>query len=286
MIPHINFRDAALRYAKLGWKVLPLAYGSKVPAIPYDRKQPKHLQGVYLATDDPEQIERWSKVYPRANIGLACGMASGVIVIDIDPRNGGDRAIAELAFKGRVIPPCPKAETGNKGTHLLFRADPRIKNSKNKIGPGIDVKSSGGYIVVAPSWIKPSDSGPGGSYRWIVPPEEIALPRLPVWMSSMLCPIEPPRDMSGDLSGGFFGSRSVNRLARWIERSHVGERNNRLYWASCRCGELVRDRKVSPSAASAALVHAARSVFAESEMPEVRATIQSGLKSSIGGGKP
>ena len=50
----------------------------------------------------------------------------------------------------------------------------------------------GGYIVAAPSWIGPSKAGPGGTYRWEVSPFEVPVPRLPIWLITMLAPIKRP----------------------------------------------------------------------------------------------
>ena len=112
-------------------------------------------------------------------------------MVDVDPRNGGDASLAALAAKGRVLPPGPRQRTGNGGWHYFFKADPRIGGSKGRLGRGIDVKSTGGYIVVAPSWIRQSDNGPGGPYTWEVSPFDVAVPRMPIWLTTMLCP--PPR---------------------------------------------------------------------------------------------
>lgn len=77
----MRFVDAALPLIERGWKVFPLAPGTKVPAI--SRKAGG--QGVLDASRDRAQIETWGRRWPRSNIGLACGRDSGFTVIDIDP---------------------------------------------------------------------------------------------------------------------------------------------------------------------------------------------------------
>src|SRR5260221_12533215 len=84
--------DAALAYAAQGIPVFPLAPGMKVPAISKDEGG----RGFHDATTDTERIRRWWKRWPRANIGIPTGSASGWVVIDIDPRHGGDRSLAAL----------------------------------------------------------------------------------------------------------------------------------------------------------------------------------------------
>lgn len=266
MTAKMQFVAYAMKYAALGWKVLPLAPGSKVPAI-------KGGHAVKDASAYEDDIRAWGRLHRDANIGIACGLPSGIIVIDVDPRNGGEASMRALTAKGRVIPPCPRARTGNGGWHLFMRFDPRVAGSKNKLGAGIDVKSTGGYVVGAPSWIRPSQSGPGGSYRWEVSPFDVEVPRLPIWAASMLAPIQRPKPTyESDPGGG-----DIEALARFVAAAPEGERNNRLHWAACRVGELVSRHKVSAASSIQRLSQAAAACGLKG--PEVLATIQSGLKS-------
>jgi hypothetical protein len=258
----VDFTSAALRYAELDWKVFPLAAGTKVPAI-------KGGHGVKDASGDPAQIRDWGRLYPNANIGIACGLPSGIVVIDIDPRNGGDATLAKLAAKGHVPPPGPRARTGNGGWHFICRFDSKVTNSTSRLGPGVDIKSTGGYVVAAPSRIRASRDGSGGTYRWEVSPFDVAVPRLPLWMTSVLAP--PPRPkFETDVRGG-----DIESLARFVATSPEGERNKRLYWAACRAGEMIAKRKASGSACFNRLAAAAAASGLKG--PEVMRTIEGGL---------
>ena len=62
-------------------------------------------RGYLDATDDPDTITSWWTRWPSANVGLACG-GSGLTIIDIDPRNGGDVVWDELA-RNRALPDRP-----------------------------------------------------------------------------------------------------------------------------------------------------------------------------------
>jgi hypothetical protein len=244
----IDFSKEALRYAGIGWCVFPLGQGSKMPAI-------KGGHGVKDASLCPDDIRAWGRGYARANIGVACGASSGIVVIDVDPRNGGYKSLARLAARGHVLPNGPRARTGNGGIHHFFRFDPRIANSKNKLGAGIDVKSTGGYVVVAPSQMGPSKSGPGGSYRWEVSPFDVDMSRLPIWLMTTLAPpTPPPRYRHLECR---YGSSNVDGLAKWVAQGAEGERNNRLHWAACRVGEMAKEHKVDAAAAGQSLVSAA-----------------------------
>lgn len=257
----VDFLPAALRYAEMGWPVFPLGANSKLPAI-------KGGHGVKDATTDHGQIRDWAKSFPYANIGLACGKPSGFFVIDIDPRNGGERSIATLIAKGLSFPPCPTARTGGGGTHLFFRLDPRITNSKNRLGPGIDVKSTGGYVVGAPSRVLQQD-GIEGRYEWVRNGHLMAPPS---WLIQKLLP-PPPRPMPQ--SSAVAATGDVRSLLRFIETAPEGERNKRLYWSACRVGEMIRANKVSKDGAERLLLASAAAVGLQG--PEAVRTIASGL---------
>ena len=91
-----------------------------------------------------EVQECWSK-WPEANIGMATGHLSGVVVIDCD---------SEKATK-RFIEAYPEAEntrqveTG-RGRHFYFQFVEGIQNDAGKLlGPGIDVRGEGGFVAEA-----------------------------------------------------------------------------------------------------------------------------------------
>ncbi|KKK61234.1 hypothetical protein LCGC14_3016340, partial [marine sediment metagenome] len=71
----------ALKYAELGWKILPIVPKQKVPLTAH---------GVKDATDHPDTIRAWWEHWPDANIAVACGRASGVYVVDVDVSAAGD----------------------------------------------------------------------------------------------------------------------------------------------------------------------------------------------------
>lgn len=105
-------------------------------------------RGVLEATQDAKKIEWWWNARPDANLAIALG--DGVIVIDVDPRNGGARSLADLQNKFGELPITLTAHTGGAGKHLFFEAE-GIANSTGVLGPGLDVKSDGGYVVASPS---------------------------------------------------------------------------------------------------------------------------------------
>ena len=141
-------------------------------------------RGHLNATTDPDQIAAWD--WTDRNIGIC--PPEGVTVWDIDPRNDGDRTWKEMT-DGRVLPETPIAKTGGGGLHVFFRVPDGMRPRK---GPGIDLKTSTGYLVAAPSL-----HHSGERYAWEVGPE-VPIAEAPVFL---LEPVQDrlPRDWSKSL---------------------------------------------------------------------------------------
>ena len=172
----MNLARAAQAYAGLGWAVLPLKPKDKIPLIPRARGG----QGVLDATTDAEKIGGWWSRWPAASVGLAMGGASGeIFALDIDPRNGGDESLALLLEQHGKLPDTVEALTGGGGRHIILRGGVR----GTVLAPGIDVKSTGGYIVAPPS-IHPN----GRPYVWEASsrPDEVQVALAPDWLMKML----------------------------------------------------------------------------------------------------
>jgi Bifunctional DNA primase/polymerase, N-terminal len=268
------FIEAADLYISLGFKVFPLGHGSKLPAI-------KGGKGFKDATDDQAKIDAWAKAFPKCNIAIATGEPSGIVVIDVDPRNGGFDSLSKLAGGGNLFPACPSAKTGNNGRHLYFRLPSGLKSSKDRLGPGIDIKSTGGYVVAAPSWIAPTDAGPGGSYQWLISPKSTAIPPLPRWAVEKLMPTPKLAARFEPMVTAETAHRSLEGMARRLATSGKGQRNTLLNWAAFNAGALIREGKLSGALADHRLTQAA--LAAGLDLSEIKATIASGFKGGDGG---
>ena len=221
----MNFLDSAFYLVSFGWKVFPLMRGSKIPAL----SKKAGGNGCLDATDDEEIIADWDYHLPGANIGIATGIPSGIMVIDLDPRNGSEESIAKLKAKKQEFPATVTAKTANGGLHLYYALEPELKNSKSVLAPGIDMKTTGGYVVGPPSVL----TG-GKRYEWINSPLGGSLPRLPRWAVEALKPKPQPVFKQMEYSGL---PQDVAPLANFVASSSGGERNKRLYWAGCRAAE-------------------------------------------------
>lgn len=128
--------DLALHHAARGWPVFPLAPGTKDPIA--------NSHAYKDATCDRRIIEqRWS-VIPEANIGIATGLRSGLLVIDIDPRKTTNwrESLQELA-----LPPTFTVRTAKGGFHLYFAFVGTDITIGANLLPGIDWRCNGGYVV-------------------------------------------------------------------------------------------------------------------------------------------
>lgn len=163
----------SLAYASAGWEVIPLRPRHKEPAI----AKRDGGNGVLDASTDLTQIVAWWSKWPTANIGGR--VPSGVVVVDIDPRNGGlDSWAALVAEHGQVSTRTAWSGRGDLGRHLYLRHPGGPLNAT--IGAGLDVKTNAGYTVLPPS-IHPDSGDP---YRWEDPAAPIVA--APEWLADLL----------------------------------------------------------------------------------------------------
>ena len=177
-----DLREAAVEYAQNGWSVFPLLPRSKHPngkLVP---------QGYHEASDWAPDCLYWWEREPNGNIGLAC-RRSGILVLDVDPRHGGDDSIFEE--EKRLGPlDTMTAMTATGGEHLFFKHPGDVYNFRKELAPGIDIKDRG-YVVLPPSV---RDTGVYSWDEWTVPAE---LPG--EWLKAMVWQ-RPQRPLRGVLS--------------------------------------------------------------------------------------
>ena len=164
-----GFPVAALALAVF-FRAHPLKVKEKTPLIVAWQK---------VATREESTLLKWGEEFPNANVGIATG--DGLVVVDIDPRHGGDVALAALELEHGPLPETVTVDTGGGGVHYYFKepAGEKLRNSAGLIGEGIDVRANGGYVVAPPS-VHPS----GGVYNWRAGhgPDDLAVAELPRWI--------------------------------------------------------------------------------------------------------
>lgn len=133
---------AALGYAAKGRAIIPLQPQGKVPLTEHGLKD---------ASTDTSVIRGWWKEWPHANIGILTGTQSGCFVLDVDGETG-EQSLRALEATHGLLSPTVEIITG-RGRHLYFRHPETgaIRNSAGKLGDGLDVRGSGGYVVAPPS---------------------------------------------------------------------------------------------------------------------------------------
>lgn len=170
------FARYAVRYARKGFPVFPLAPLSKKPL------RGKH--GLSEATIDERQIAEWGRECPDSNIGLLTGPES-FNVVDIDPDNGGFDTEQMLREEDKLWPDTPMQLTRSGGRHILLQHHDLIITGTDRLGPGIDFRGAGGYIVAAPSIVRDPETGHIGKYSWLCWPKTGIAPA-PDWMIELL----------------------------------------------------------------------------------------------------
>jgi hypothetical protein len=177
---------AALELAEvLGWPVFPCwwAEDGRCACGEAECSEGKHPlgklvpNGLLNASADPAVIRRWWEACPEANVAVRTGESCWVL--DLDGLDG-IRAFNQRAQAYPDLPETPSVLTGGGGRHLYFSPDPRVKNGSKLAGAPIDVRGTGGYVLVPPSdHVK-------GCYRWERPATKYELEPAPGWVLDLV----------------------------------------------------------------------------------------------------
>jgi len=272
--------NAALAAAQRGWRVFPLVPDAKRPAVRgWERR----------ATTDPDRIRRCWTAGPYG-VGIACG-PSGLLVVDLDlpkpdehtgtPGGTGADVLARLAAQHDQ--PYPDATyavaTGSGGRHLYFTAPTgrTWRNTAGRLGPLIDTRAAGGYVVAAGSTVN------GKPYRVVTDTEPAPLPD---WLARLLDPPAAPPVPAGPvrLDTGRYGAYVARAIAGEVRRvrDEPDNHNGALYIAACALGQLVAGGALTDTDVRSVLLDAfAVHIAAEPQhhnQREAHNTISSGLK--------
>lgn len=138
-----NRLKTALQYATAGIPVFPVR----------EDKTPYINQWEQQATTDKTQIEKWFReiCLGGCNFGAAIGRAD-IVVIDTDRHGKGDgeESLSALEAEGGFcFPETFTVHTPSGGVHRYYKASGY--RSKNNLREALDVKSNGGYVVIAGS---------------------------------------------------------------------------------------------------------------------------------------
>ena len=282
--------EAALAYARYGKPVFPnfavLKKSATLENPDYD-KHPCTTNGFRNATKDSGQIEAWWHKRPDALIGMPMGSASGLFVIDLDVKHGenGFETLAALEAEFGPLPETLMAETWSGGRHLFFQfpsLDPTkykpLGNSAKLLGPGIDTRGEGGYIIVPPSPIG------GKYYRYINDAKpailtEWAIEKLRKSIVEAQAAQAPPPPLSYmDIANGgtAYGLAALEEILREMANCPKGKSNETLNKLSFRLGQLVSSNDLTVSAAES-IKYCSR-LTARNTREEIEKTFNSGFQ--------
>ena len=181
----IRLADRAAQLAEAGFHVFP-AYGvvdgrcecgnprcespGKHPAVKGWREQ---------ASSDPRRVREWWYQHEGRNPAVATG--NGLVVLDVDGKEGAE-TLRRLEEEHGTLPPTPCVLTG-RGKHFYFRWNSRLSNSTSRLGPKLDIRGDGGYVIGAGA-----RHASGREYDWKpgCSPKDLPMAELPSWIPALL----------------------------------------------------------------------------------------------------
>lgn len=221
-------------YLGLGWRIFP-CHSIENRACTCGRvncespgKHPRVRHGVNEGTTDIDRVKAWYANFPSSNWGLSTGRESGVFVVDVDERKGGfdswDSWVEEHIPGG--LPATLTSHTGGGGRHYFFKYPSDEVDIGNKVNwlPGVDIRSNGGYVILAPG-----RHISGGQYAW------------ENWGHSIA---DAPADLITALVSGSSGGISDTKLGtldQLLNGIDEGGRDDTIFRAACRLRRQLGD---------------------------------------------
>jgi len=225
-----NLADEALWISREGFPVFPVERHSKKPLV---RWQPYQQR---LQTE--QEVKNWWERWPEANIGMATGSLSRLVVLDCDSPDALEIFITSFPEARDTA----QAQTG-RGRHFYFAWEPGIRTASAILGPGIDLRGEGGFII-----LPPSVHSNGKIYEWLNDSDPLPLP--------------PP--LKQTLTGYFKHEPGFKSGETPSDRIRVGQRNTVL---TSLAGSM-RQRGMTEQAIEAAL-HAENRLSCDPPLPEI-----------------
>jgi len=282
---------AAQHYAHCGLSVFPcqaigLRDGQRVCTCgrsdcAHPGKHPATANGYHDATRDPEMINQWWRQTPNRNIGLVVGADAGVLVVDVDPRNGGDTSWLKVIADHTLPNDTLIAATGGGGLHI-FVEWPTGQNGirlPSKLAKGIDLRYKG-YIIAPPGL-----HITGGLYRW----QEGSKPAPWSWLEPQLgelaktnqpkVSVIPVVATEGEKR---VATASLLTACVAVQHAQIGDRNRTLYKEAYSIGGLVGGSLLDRDAVYKALYEAGSHLLDETfPVEELTRTIDHGIDEGI-----
>jgi putative DNA primase/helicase len=280
---------AALEYADC------IPYFAVFPVNPAD-KSPLCAHGFKAASTDEQQIRTWWTRWPNAMIGMPTGGRTELWVLDIDVdvarKIDGRETMVRLEAKHGSLPATLTSATPRGGTQLFFRWFNylNISTSCSRIGPGIDVRANGGYVVLPPSL-----RADGVPYRWLTA-DDHPIMTAPFWLvelgrkqtrpiidlneaSAILCK-SPSARSARDYA---WAKTALNRECENVAAAAAGTRNHALNLAAFNLFQIVAAGLLNEQDVREWLFAAANAcgLVADDGARQVSETIKSGARAGM-----
>ena len=257
--------NSALSWLERGFAVFPLKPRDKRPLgslVP---------NGLKDASRDPAVIRDWWRRAPQANIGVITG--GGTFVVDLDGPEAKS-AWADMCGRNGDVPKTLCTKTA-RGWHMFFSAPQEIPNSASRLGPKIDIRGAGGYVVAAPS------VHPDGPIYTIL--RDLPIAEAPRWIIDLAMPDERPEPAPAPMQTWRSANAklaAVPSILVLVTRAREGERNAIVFWAGCRFGEMVAERLIGEQEAGGLLVEAAMcaGLISKEAIATVRSAFRQGAR--------
>jgi hypothetical protein len=207
---------AALKLARKG-----------VPVFPCDAdKRPLTPHGFKDASADGNLVGEWWMRWPDALVGVPTGIKFCVLDLDLqhaEAKAWYDQHRAKLPLTRTHV-------TRSGGRHLLFKASSQVGCSTSKLGPHIDTRGLGGYVIWWPA-------------HGLEVLHEQSLHPVPDWIIEALnakpkvVPYRPRETLR--VTGN--AQNKLSGIIRSVAFAQEGERNRLCFWGACRLREMVED---------------------------------------------
>lgn len=263
-------------------RVTPGAFTARGMPIPADRRQwnAYRLSGgkgePYSASIDAHTRKRGSEIQPGHLIAIDCDTS---LAADGSVSGDGFRELGELAaargtaldLSGCVVVSTPGHGEHGPGVHLWWAID---KSRPVRPGP------LPGHPLIEVKTRCTSPGSPGYRVR-SVPDGELAV--IPRWLSGLAMPPPLVAPVADCRAGGRITERLEGVVACLLAAGPGDGRNRLLFWAGCRCGEMIAAGELDRQVAERALFAAAEENghVAKHGARATRGTIASGISAGM-----
>lgn len=260
----VNPLRYALAYAAAGFPVCP--FGK------FGEKRPFTEHGIHDASTDPEQIRKWWTDHHNAWVALAPGKEAGFFVLDVDrPKKAGDAdgfdTLRELEEKYGPLPVTACETSPSGGKHFFFKYVEGLSSEAGYIGPKLDIRTDNDAIIVTPTVTASGKYDAGKPVKEFIadlknaaeaPAALIELARKKKAQKKEAPKAKKTKAQPQKNGGTPYALKALAEEVSNIESACEGERNDTLYRAGCRIGELVGSGQLDWQCAFNGLIAPAR----------------------------